>query len=302
MALALDNNGPGVEAAPDVLCLRTVISNVCMVGKPGAKGGEWVLVDAGVEGSGPQIRQAALERFGRDRPPALIVLTHGHWDHVGALRELCEHWDVPVYAHERELPYLTGQAQYPQQDPTVGGGMIARLSPLMPNGGTDVSGRVRALPDAGAIPAMPGWRWIFTPGHTPGHIALFRAADRVLLSGDAFVTVEQESASAVLRQEPEIDGPPAYWTVDWPTAKWSVAQLAKLRPLVVAAGHGLPMRGSELQRRLETLVTDFDRIAVPPQGRWVPEQQAGAPIPATPPTRPEPPPVVSPPMAPLPPS
>ena len=41
---------------------------------------------------------------------------------------------------------------------------------------------------------MPGWRWVHTPGHTAGHVSLFRDADRTLIAGDAFVTTKQESA------------------------------------------------------------------------------------------------------------
>jgi hypothetical protein len=31
--------------------------------------------------------------------------THGHFDHVGAREKLAEKWDVPIYAHELEVPY-----------------------------------------------------------------------------------------------------------------------------------------------------------------------------------------------------
>jgi glyoxylase-like metal-dependent hydrolase (beta-lactamase superfamily II) len=41
------------------------------------------------------------------------VLTHGHFDHVGSVIELADYWNVPVYAHKLELPYLVGQMDYP---------------------------------------------------------------------------------------------------------------------------------------------------------------------------------------------
>ena len=66
--------------------------------------------------------------FGHGNRPAAILLTHGHFDHVGALKTLAEEWDVPVYAHTLELPYLTGRSSYPPPDPSVGGGAMAAMS------------------------------------------------------------------------------------------------------------------------------------------------------------------------------
>jgi glyoxylase-like metal-dependent hydrolase (beta-lactamase superfamily II) len=116
---------------------------------------------------------------------------------------------------------------------------------------------------------MSQWRWIHTPGHTPGHVAMFRESDRVLLPADAFITVKQESFWAVLTQKPTMHGPPMYFTPDWQSARRSVRELASLKPNVVASGHGLPMRGPELQRQLENLAAEFDRIAIPKRGRYV---------------------------------
>src|SRR3954467_8923245 len=91
----------------DLSCLRVMIVNVAFVGRPGDPN-DWVLVDAGLHGSAGKIRAAAEQRFGVGCRPKAIVLTHGHFDHVGALRTLADEWDVPVYAHELEFPYLTG--------------------------------------------------------------------------------------------------------------------------------------------------------------------------------------------------
>ena len=99
--------------------------------------------------------------------PAAIVMTHGHFDHVGALASLAERWDVPIYAHPLELPYLDGRSSYPRPDPSVGGGMMSAMSRFYPRGPVDVGRWLRTLPEDGAVPGMPGWRWIHTPGHTP---------------------------------------------------------------------------------------------------------------------------------------
>lgn len=125
---------------------------------------------------------------------------------------------------------------------------MATLSPLYPHHGIDLGRYINVLPKGGDLPFLPSWRWVHTPGHTPGHIAVFHEADRVLIAGDAFTTVKQESAMAVLTQEQEIHGPPAYFTMDWVKARDSIRILEDLNPRVVISGHGQPMGGEELSR------------------------------------------------------
>ncbi|MFL5251794.1 MAG: MBL fold metallo-hydrolase [Rhodopila sp.] len=252
--------------APDVAYRRLAMVNVMFIGRPG---GNWVLVDAGLPGTAGMIARSAEARFGADRPAAAIVLTHGHIDHVGALRTLAERWDVPVYAHPLEHPYLNGQSAYPKPDPTVGGGAMSLLAKLFPRGPLDVGTWLRPLPTDGSLPFLPGWRWIHTPGHSTGHISLWRQADRLLVAGDAFITTAQESAYAVTVQEPELHGPPMYFTPDWQKAAESVRVLAALEPETVVTGHGHALRGPAMRESLQRLAADFERVAVPAQGRYV---------------------------------
>jgi glyoxylase-like metal-dependent hydrolase (beta-lactamase superfamily II) len=255
----------------DVAYQRHVLVNVVFVGEPGAGDRGWVLVDAGVMGSKRAIEAAARARFGEGARPSAIVQTHGHFDHVGVLEDLAAQWEVPVYAHALERPYLDGSAAYPTPDPSVGGGLLGRLSPLFPTQPVDVSKNLKDLPEDGTVPPLPGWRWIHTPGHAPGHISLWREADRTLIVGDAFVTTAQESAYAVAVQEPELHGPPMYLTIDWDAARKSVRTLAALDPERVITGHGRPLQGPEMRRALKALADDFDRVAVPKHGRFVEE-------------------------------
>ena len=262
---------PTTTITTDLSYLRLAIVNVFFYGERGAGDREWVLVDAGLPGTAERIAHAAEARFGKGSRPAAIVMTHAHFDHAGALRTLADRWDAPVYAHELELPYLTGRAAYPPPDPTVGGGAMARLSPLYPRGPFDAGAHVRTLPDDGSVPGMEGWRWVFTPGHSPGHVAFFRDRDRLLISGDAVITTKQESAMAVIAQTPEMHGPPTYFTQDWDAARESARTLADLEPNVIAAGHGRPLRGTSTAGMLRQLADNFDALARPRQGRYVNE-------------------------------
>ena len=255
------------DVTDDVHGLKTLFVNVFFVGQPGA-GNPWVLVDAGLPGYDGSIKKKAERLFGPGAQPQAIVLTHGHGDHIGALDALLNDWDVPVYAHPLELPYLTGKSSYPPPDPAIGGGLMAYGSFVFPIGPADFSNRVRALPNDGIIPELPGWRAIHTPGHAPGHISLFRDDDRTLIAGDAFVTTNQNALSAVISQRQEVNSPPAYFTCDWRAAEESVQKLNELNPTAVGTGHGVSMRGQSLKTGLNQLAAHF-RHYIPSEGRYV---------------------------------
>lgn len=251
----------------DVFCLPIQIANVVFIGRPGDKG--WVLVDAGMPRSSENIISAAEERYGRNNKPAAIILTHGHFDHVGAITDLIDHWDVPVYAHELELPFLTGKESYPKGDPTVDAGLVAKASPMFPNHSINLDEHIHQLDANGQISQLPDWQWIHTPGHTKGHISLYREKDGTLIAGDAFVTVKQESLYKVITQTQEISGPPKYFTTNWDEAWESVNKLQRLSPNIAVTGHGQPMSGMFLKEELEKLSKHFDTIAIPEHGRYV---------------------------------
>ncbi|HSP45862.1 MAG TPA: MBL fold metallo-hydrolase [Chthoniobacterales bacterium] len=266
-----ENDDNTHEIADDLSYKRLAIVNVVFYGRPGAGDREWVLIDAGMSGSAGAIKRAATKRFGENSRPAAIVMTHGHFDHVGALETLADEWDTPIYAHLLEQPYLDGRSSYPPPDPSVGGGLMALTSPLFPAGPIDVGRRLRILPDSGVVPHMDRWRWIHTPGHAPGHVSFWREEDRALIVGDAFITTRQESAYAAMMQTPEMHGPPRYFTPDWDSARDSVSALAALEPELVVTGHGRAMRGEEMRLALHALARNFDEVARPEQGRYVDE-------------------------------
>jgi len=254
---------PVEQVTPGLARLKLAMANVYFVGRPG---GAWVLVDTCTPGHAARIRSAAEQRFGGARP-SVILLTHGHWDHAGSALELANIWDVPIYAHRLERPFLTGRDQYPPRDPTVGGA-TALLCRFFPRVAANLGARLKDLPADGEVPGLPEWRWYHTPGHAPGHVVFFQPDESVLLAGDACATMDLDSAIGLLTQAPRISRPPAPFTFDWDQAHHSVELLADLRPQVLATGHGEPMRGREVAEGLAQLARDFPR---PGHGRYADE-------------------------------
>lgn len=261
------------DVTHDVAGLKTLFVNVFFIGEPlrgdAGEANPWVLVDAGLPGYAGQIKKRAEQLFGPGNKPQAIVLTHGHFDHTGSLKTLLKEWDVPVYAHRLEMPYLTGKSSYPPPDPAIGGGAMAYSSFLFPIGPDDFGDRIKVLPDNGLIPELPDWRAIHTPGHAPGHISLFRDQDRTLIAGDAFVTTNQNAFTAVATQRKEFHGPPAYFTCDWQAAKDSVLNLNNLNPSAAGTGHGVSVSGPDLELGLNRLAQDFEAQSIPSEGRYV---------------------------------
>ncbi|WP_088006181.1 MBL fold metallo-hydrolase [Indiicoccus explosivorum] len=261
-------SGDGIEITPDVYGFTNQIVNVYMIGNP-AKSKDWVLVDTGMPLRADAILAEADERFGEGHRLRAILLTHAHFDHIGGLVDILEKYPVPVYAHPDELPYITGEKDYPAADPTVQGGALAKMSIEFPVEGIDVSQHANPLPADGSIPGLPGWKWYHTPGHSDGHVSYFREQDRFLIVGDAFLTVKQDSLLAVTFQKKKICGPPVYLTTDWTAAKNSVQKLTALQPSIAAPGHGKPVIGSELAEGLTKLAARFDEVAKPDHGRYI---------------------------------
>lgn len=108
--------------------------------------------------------------LGENRLTAIgIVLTHGHFDHVGNVAALARELKVPVHIHPLDGPLLEApMLNFPQLDLTVEG-----MQEYTPCEGGDVieCGRLRL-------------RVIHVPGHTEGHIALYEMRENLLFAGD----------------------------------------------------------------------------------------------------------------------
>ncbi len=142
-----------------------------------------VLIDPGSEPD--QLRQA-LDRLGAK--PVLLLATHGHFDHVGAVDALAQAYGVPFACHRADVELLDGL-----EDTFAFYGMGQTKKP-----------KVDQLLENGQILEIAGLRLqvLATPGHTPGGLCFYDAEGGHLFSGD---TLFQQSVGR--SDMPGGDGP-----------------------------------------------------------------------------------------------
>jgi glyoxylase-like metal-dependent hydrolase (beta-lactamase superfamily II) len=179
------------------------------------------LIDTGLSGSAAAILNVAREL---GMSIQRIILTHAHGDHLGSLDALYQLLpEVEVLVSARDARFLAGDMSLDPSEPQMKLRGDYRTTTTRPN---------RLLYDGDQVGSL---QVISTPGHTPGHIALFDARDGTLIAGDAFQTRAGVAVSGTVR-----------WLFPFPAlATWSrslaLASARKLhawQPARLAIGHG----------------------------------------------------------------
>jgi hydroxyacylglutathione hydrolase len=181
-----------------------------------------VLVDAGMPGQG----RAIVGMIG-ERPVRRHVLTHPHLDHAGGSAHVCRTFGLEGAACG-SLDLADLQAG---RSPELA--LRPRLRPLGRALGRYTPVEATALTDGETV--GHGFVVVPSPGHTPGHISLWRATDGVLIAGDALMGLDLLSGQPHLRLPPRFDQP------DPSAVRTSALRLAALEPQVLFFGHGPPM-------------------------------------------------------------
>jgi glyoxylase-like metal-dependent hydrolase (beta-lactamase superfamily II) len=186
-----------------------------------------VLIDAGTRWSARRI----VRQLG-ERRPSMLVLTHVHPDHQGAAAALCERYSMPLACHAADAPAMEGLR------PIQPDNRFIRLSTRLCAGPPHRVDRV-----VGEGDQIAGFRVLHAAGHTPGHVILFRDADRAAIVGDVLVGMN------LLTTWPGLHEPPRFFSTDPVENRRSIRRLAELEPRLVCFGHGPPLRDPEMLKR-----------------------------------------------------
>jgi glyoxylase-like metal-dependent hydrolase (beta-lactamase superfamily II) len=186
-----------------------------------------VLVDAGTARAGKRL-PALLE----GRPVAAHALTHAHPDHAGGSATVAGALGVPVWASAGDAPQV--EAGHALAADTWAAPLLRRASSWPP------APVARRLSDGDHI--GHGFTVLEVPGHSAGHIAFWREADRTLVCGDVFFNMRLPTL------KPELREPPRILTWDPARNRASARRLAALEPALVLFGHGPPLRDPERLR------------------------------------------------------
>jgi hydroxyacylglutathione hydrolase len=206
------------ELAEDVYLLRGTPPNAINVYLVGD-----VLIDAATrQGERRIMRQIS----GRD--VTAHALTHAHPDHQGASHAICERLGISLWCGQGDIPAMeTPGGIKNSQAP----GWLNRFQARFWTGPPHPVARALAEGDE-----VAGFTVLETPGHSRGHVAYWRASDRVLILGDVLNGMNVRTGIRGLHE------PPAIFTPDPPRNRESARRLAALEPALVCFGHGPPLR------------------------------------------------------------
>lgn len=197
------------------------------------------LVDAGFPSTRGLVEEC-LTTIGRSPDDVRgLLITHGHFDHLGFASSVQRDWGIPVWAHEADLPICRHPYRYRPERPRLLYPLahpraLPVLTSMVAAGALRVPGLIpdrRLAPDTVApVPGDP--LVIHTPGHTDGACVFFLPDRRVLISGDTLVTLDPYTG----RRGPRIVARAA--THDGAQAFRSVDALRALEVDTVLPGHG----------------------------------------------------------------
>ena len=156
------------------------------------------------------------------------VLTHAHPDHQGASHRICERLGIPLWCGEDDADAAENPVLIRERQPQRALNRLVWRSWAGP--AHPVARKLREGDE------VAGFTVLETPGHSRGHVVLWRESDRVLLAGDVL------NGMNLLTSRPGLHEPPAVFTPDPARNRESIRRVAALEPALVCFGHGPPLR------------------------------------------------------------
>jgi glyoxylase-like metal-dependent hydrolase (beta-lactamase superfamily II) len=201
-------------------------SHAALVDTGWVRGGDWAHI------------RMLLDRASVD-PASLLtaIVTHSHRDHLGHGPSLQAAWGTPILMHPLEettglwadREHIDELRKWLAGHGVPAGYLDRSIAALTATTRTGVEHG--PLPDKGAVKVGSStWQALHTPGHSPGHICLFREADGVLISGDHLLEEVSPNVSALPFEPSDPLG-------DYLRA---LRRVGSLRPSLVLPGHGEP--------------------------------------------------------------
>jgi hydroxyacylglutathione hydrolase len=182
-----------------------------------------VVVDAATRFAGRRIlRQLRGHEVGAH------ALTHAHPDHQGATRQICRQLGIPLWCGDADADAAENPVLIRERQPQRALNRLIWRSWAGP--GHPVTRRLREGDE------VAGFTVLDTPGHSRGHVVLWRESDRVLIAGDVL------NGMNLLTSIPGLHEPPAVFTPDPARNRESIRRVAALEPALVCFGHGPPLR------------------------------------------------------------
>jgi hydroxyacylglutathione hydrolase len=156
------------------------------------------------------------------------ALTHAHPDHLGASHAVCSKLDIPYWVPEKDVEVAEDPDLIYDYQPNH---FMARFFIKTMNGPAHKVDRALVEGDE-----IAGFKVIFSPGHSKGHVVFWRESDGVLILGDVLNNMD------ILTGIPGLRLPKNFVTPEPDVNRRSAKKLAELEPKLVLFGHGAPLR------------------------------------------------------------
>ena len=196
---------------------------------------KFTLVDSGWASSGAGLAAAIRNVLGDEPRVERLILTHLHPDHFGGSKAIIRSYSAKMSYHEKESLHWTYYDML-RKDTIRASALLGAPMDVLEAARVRITASRALLPnpdsylaDGAIIRGGSGsWRVVHTPGHSPGHICLYRVKDRTLISGDH--VLEKETPNVAF-----------YPITGYSALRSYLTSLARVRNL--APGRALPAHG-----------------------------------------------------------
>ena len=219
------------HVTPSITCLRRASYLTCSYIV--RTSGGLILVDAGMDSGAADVHVGLRSLKATASEIRAILLTHWHNDHAAGAQAIHELSGAPVYYHQGDQPYFTGEAGATGvrrwlSDRVPELGVLVLLKGLLGESTPRAVAAQHLVEDGDVL--LDDFQVVATPGHTPGHVSYFYRPERALFAGDAL---------AVIDGRVRFMARPV--TLDQEAARRSLQRCLALEPQVVCPGHREPI-------------------------------------------------------------